>query len=136
MIMEETGKIFKKEKEMKKGEACSKDFYFFQRGRGFCSCWVAGASGQEHRTRCPVLIRVGTVCCSQKAQILTQILLPALLVSITAEPQLPVLMHPIIALLSRVTLASTPSLQEDRRYGHCVMLGRLAKSSPISVPET
>ena len=25
MIMEETGKIFKKEKEMKKGEACSKD---------------------------------------------------------------------------------------------------------------
>lgn len=27
MIMEETGKIFKKEKEMKKGEACSKDFF-------------------------------------------------------------------------------------------------------------
>lgn len=27
MIMEETGKIFKKEKEMKKGEACSKDIF-------------------------------------------------------------------------------------------------------------
>lgn len=29
MIMEETGKIFKKEKEMKKGEARSKDQGFF-----------------------------------------------------------------------------------------------------------
>lgn len=35
MIMEETGKIFKKEKEMKKGEACSKDY--FQRDHGFWS---------------------------------------------------------------------------------------------------
>lgn len=39
MIMEETGKIFKKEKEMKKGEARS------NAGASVWACWVRGGSG-------------------------------------------------------------------------------------------
>lgn len=48
MIMEETGKIFKKEKEMKKGEACS------NAGTSVWARWVPAArgSGAGRAARC------------------------------------------------------------------------------------
>lgn len=49
MIMEETGKIFKKEKEMKKGEACS------NAGALFWAWWVPAARGQRGRKGCSLL---------------------------------------------------------------------------------
>lgn len=58
MIMEETGKIFKKEKEMKKGEACS------NAGALLWARWVPAARGQRGRKGCPLL---ELARCSQRA---------------------------------------------------------------------
>lgn len=58
MIMEETGKIFKKEKEMKKGEACS------SAGALLWAWWVPAARGQRGRKGCPLL---ELAHCSQRA---------------------------------------------------------------------
>lgn len=58
MIMEETGKIFKKEKEMKKGEACS------NAGALLWAWWVPAARGQRGRKGCPLL---ELARCSQRA---------------------------------------------------------------------